>query len=90
MVLSQQEHWSGLPCPTSRDLSDPGIEPVSPAAPALAGGFLTTEQPGKPSISITSDKHEQDHGSLESFDLFGISLLGTNFFFLNEGSRKKG
>ena len=29
----------------SRDLPDPGIEPVSPA---LAGGFFTTEPPGKP------------------------------------------
>ena len=28
------------------DLPGPGLEPVSPA---LAGGFLTTEPPGKPS-----------------------------------------
>ena len=32
----------------SRDLPDPGIEPRSPAPPALAGGFFTTESPGKP------------------------------------------
>jgi len=30
------------------DLSDPRIEPMSPASPALAGGFFTTEPPGKP------------------------------------------
>ena len=30
---------------SSRDLSDPGIEPTSHA---LAGGFVTTEPPGKP------------------------------------------
>ena len=30
------------------DLSDPGIEPLSPASPALAGGFFTTEPHGKP------------------------------------------
>ena len=30
----------------SEDLPHPGIEPVSPA---LAGGFFTTEPPGKPS-----------------------------------------
>ena len=30
------------------DLSDPGIEPMSPASPALAGGFFTTEPHGKP------------------------------------------
>ena len=32
----------------SGDFCDPGIEPTSPASPALAGGFLTTEPPGKP------------------------------------------
>ena len=32
----------------SRDFLDSGIEPTSPASPALAGGFLTTEPPGKP------------------------------------------
>ena len=29
------------------NLSHPGIEPTSPASPALAGGFLATEPPGK-------------------------------------------
>ena len=29
------------------DFSDPGIEPMSPVAPALTGGFFTTEPPGK-------------------------------------------
>ena len=37
--ISRQEHWSGLPCPPPGDLPGPGIEPGSPAAPALAGGF---------------------------------------------------
>ena len=44
--FSQQEYWSGLPFP--RDLHDPGIEPVSPASPALAGRFFTIGPPGKP------------------------------------------
>ena len=44
--FSQQEYWSGLPFP--RDLHDPGIEPTSPASPALAGRFSTIEPPGKP------------------------------------------
>ena len=30
------------------DLPNPRIEPVSPASPALAGGFFTAEPPGKP------------------------------------------
>ena len=29
--FSRQEYWSGLPFPPPGDLSDPGIEPVSPA-----------------------------------------------------------
>ena len=33
----------------SRDLPDSGIEPATPACPALAGGFFTPEPPGKPS-----------------------------------------
>ena len=42
MGFSRQKHWSGLPSPFLGELPDPGIEPVSPASPALAGGFFTT------------------------------------------------
>ena len=35
------------------NLLDSGIEPVSPASPALAGGFFTTVLPGKPTASIS-------------------------------------
>ena len=38
----KKEYWSGLPFPPPGDLPDPGIEPESPASPALAGGFFTT------------------------------------------------
>ena len=48
MGFSKQEYWSGLPFPSLEDLPDPGIEPVSPAVPALAGGFFTTEPLEKP------------------------------------------
>ena len=44
MGFSKQEYWSGLPFPSPRDLPDPGIKSASPA---LAGGFFTTEPPGK-------------------------------------------
>jgi len=53
MGFPRQEYWSGLPFPSLGDLPDPGIEPVSPAAPTLAGGLITTEPTGKPiSLSI--------------------------------------
>ena len=42
MGFSRQEYWSGLPCPPPRDLTDPGIKPVSLMSPALAGRFFTT------------------------------------------------
>ena len=44
----KQEYWSGLPFPPPGDLPHPGIEPASPVSPVLAGGFSTTEPPGKP------------------------------------------
>ena len=45
--FSRKEDWSGLPCPLPGDLPDPGVELTSLTSPALAGGFLTTEPPGK-------------------------------------------
>ena len=44
------KYWSGLPFPPPVDLSDLGIEPMSPASPALAGKFLITELPGRDKI----------------------------------------
>ena len=35
------------------NLLDPGIEPISPASPSLAGRFYTTGPPGKPRLSQT-------------------------------------
>ena len=47
MGFSRQEYWSGLPFSPPGDLPNPRIEPKSSASPALAGGFFTTEPPGK-------------------------------------------
>ena len=39
----KKEYRSGLPCPPSEDLPDPGmLEPASLMSPALAGKFFTT------------------------------------------------
>ena len=46
MEFSRQEYWSGVPFPTPEDLSDPGMEPVSSASPALADRFSISEPPG--------------------------------------------
>ena len=47
--FSRQEYWSGLPFPSPGDLPNPGTESTSPA---LAGGFFTTEPPGKNRICV--------------------------------------
>ena len=41
--ISRQEYWSGLPFPSPGDLSNPGIEPGSPA---LQADSLPSEPPG--------------------------------------------
>ena len=45
MGFFRQEYWSGFPFPSPGDLPDPGVESTSPVS---AGGFFTTEPPGKP------------------------------------------
>ena len=47
MGFSRQEYQSGLLFASPGDLPNPGIEPVYPT---LAGGFFTTESPGKPLV----------------------------------------
>ena len=47
MGFFRQEYWSGLPCPPSGDLPDPGIKSESPAWQADS---LPTESSGKPHI----------------------------------------
>ena len=49
--FSRQEYWSGLPFPSPGDLSNPGIEPGSPALQADA---LPFEPSGKPIFRKTS------------------------------------
>ena len=48
MILSRQNYWSGLPCPTPGGLPDPEIEPTLSASLEWTGGFFTAELPGKP------------------------------------------
>ena len=47
MEFFRQEYWSGLPFPSPGDLSNPGIEPGSPALQADAS---PSEPPQKPSV----------------------------------------
>ena len=42
MRFSQQEYWSGSPCPPPGDRPDPGIKPAPLRTPTLASRFFTT------------------------------------------------
>ena len=64
LEFSRQKYWSSLPFPPSGDLPYPGIEVMSPASPALADGFFTTEPPGKPCLSAINVQYlhqESEH-----------------------------
>ena len=61
MGFSRQEYWSGLPFPSPGDLSDPRIEPTSPASPALAGGFFLTTEP--PVLKGSKGEYLRDKGT---------------------------
>ena len=50
--FSRQEYWSWFPYPPPRDHLDPGVKLESPVASALAGGFFTTELPGKSQVPL--------------------------------------
>ena len=50
--------WVAIPF--SKDIPDPGIEPVSPA---LAGRLLTTELPGKSILKTKQNKTKHWFGS---------------------------
>ena len=77
--LPRQEYWRPLPPPGA--LSDPGIEPMSPA---LAGRFFTTEPPGK-LRGIMSFSFLYVFVALHSkFSPMGLYL------FCNWGGKKKG
>ena len=81
MEFSRQGYWSELPFPFPRDLSNPGIEPVSPVCPALASGFFfffTTEPPQKPLMEniLTPQTEIQDFNCF--FFLIFVLNLSSN------------
>ena len=49
ILQARKLQWA--PFPTSGDLTDPGIKPMSLALPALAGRYFTTVPAGKPQIT---------------------------------------
>ena len=46
MKFPRQAYWSGLPFPPTGDLSNPGIEPLSPVSPDWQAGSLPLSRLG--------------------------------------------
>ena len=61
MGFPRQEYWRSLPFPSSGNNPDLGVKPTSVA---LAGGFLTTEPPGKPVFSPNLYKQDNNLATL--------------------------
>ena len=75
----RQEYWSGLLCPPSGDLSNAGIEPVSPA---LQAGSLPSEPPLV--LIFVNTTHTNTHTHTHSVMAL-VFLLFLFFFFLQSG-----
>ena len=75
MGFSKQGYWSGLPFPPPRHLDDPGIEPTSPASPALAGGVFPTEPSGNTHVHIYTSFFEMKSPTNIGCKYITMSLL---------------
>ena len=68
MGFSGQAYWSGMPCPPSGDLPNPGIEPTSLVSLVLQADSLPAEPPGKTlelsrsQFRVSLDKREGGRG----------------------------
>ena len=71
--FSTQEYWDGLPFPPPGDLSDPKIEPASPA---LAGRFFTTNATS-PCLFNFYAEHIMQNDKLD-ISQDGIKITGRN------------
>ena len=71
MGFPRQEYWNGLPFPSPGDIPSPGMEPTSPE---LAGGFFTTEPPGKPMPYLPPSKSSYHWDDLDERETLGPLL----------------
>ena len=79
MGFPRQKYWSELLFPSPGDLPNPGTEPASPV---LAGGFFTTEPPGKSTFKLTHSIYLLC--SLMIFGMFTVALVYVSVFIFNK------
>ena len=93
MGFSRQEYWSGMPFPTSGDLPDPGIQPMSPALAAAAKSHqscptlcdpIDCSPPGSPIHGILQPR------VLEWVAIAFSPALAGGFFTASTTSQEKG
>ena len=79
MEFSRQQYWSGLSFSSPGDLPDPEIKST---CPALAGGFFTTEPPGKPT-NVTGNISNQGEKSDGKIHKHTQNLVDQDFHLMN-------
>ena len=75
MGFPRQEYWSGLPWPPPGDLPDPGIEPRSPASPALQEDSLPAEPSGHLREGVISCPDSSGADVLAQKELSALSMV---------------
>ena len=84
--FSRQEYWSGLPCPSPGDLSNPGMELATPESLGLQAASLLSEPLKKPisydeSVSCSvMFNFLQLHGSSQPRDWTQVFHIAGRFF----------
>ena len=87
MGFSRQEYWSGVPLPSPGDLTDPGIEPQSPAFQADALTSEPSRKLRKRKLAWGQESQTATVYSSHEFreDFSRITLLWPHFFLLPTG-----
>ena len=72
MGFSWQGHWSRFPFPSPEGLTNLGTEPTFPA---LAGGFFTTQPPGKLTYLVCTSPYCRSHPRQQQRDIKGLVYM---------------
>ena len=86
MGFSRKEYWRGLPFPSPGYLPNPGIEPASPASPALAGGFFTTEPLEKLKEKVAMLYRLKNKPVTTPLTGYSITIIGQSKSFTEDNS----
>ena len=76
MGFSRLEYWSGLPFPSLGDLPSPGIEPKSPASPALQAILLLLSHPGRSQRPPPKFQNDVQEENVTTFIYIRLYLMG--------------